>query len=483
MPETIAAQATARGRAALAIIRTSGPEAIEIVDQCFRGAELSEAESHTAHVGYITGADGEDIDQVVVTIFRAPRSATGENVAEVSCHGGNLAPKLVLESLLRHGARMAEPGEFTERAFLNGKLDLAQAEAVADLIHASSSRAHQVSLQHLQGRYSEQLDALREELLDLCGLMELEIDFTEEDVEFADRERLENLLDRATSLLDALLATADTGETLKDGVRVVIGGRPNAGKSTLLNALVGRDRAIVSATPGTTRDEIEAEVEIDGILFRFVDTAGLRDTSDQIEAEGVRRAEQSIEQADVLIYVFDRTRGLDDEEVSFLKNVSDTSGAVDCIVVGNKSDLIGTNRSETNRAETNAAAERAGGDGEAAPSAPNDPPVEVLKLSAEEGRAQVEALQPLRDRLAETVAESLSRADASMIVTNQRHRQHLQSARDAIERARQALGAGVSGDLLALDLRDALHELGAITGQITNEDVLGQIFSQFCIGK
>ncbi len=486
--DTIAAQATARGRAALAIIRTSGPDAIEIVDQCFRGTQLSEAASHTAHVGYITGADGEDIDQVVVTIFRAPQSATGENVAEVSCHGGNLAPKLVLQSLLRHGARMAEPGEFTERAFLNGKLDLAQAEAVADLIHASSSRAHKVSLQHLQGRYSEQLDALRAELLDLCGLMELEIDFTEEDVEFADRERLENLLDRATSLLDALLATADTGEMLKDGIRVVIGGRPNAGKSTLLNALVGRDRAIVSATPGTTRDEIEAEVEIDGILFRFVDTAGLRDTSDQIEAEGVRRAEQSIEQADVLIYVFDRTRGLDAEEVSFLRNVSDTSGAVDCIVVANKSDLVETNRAKTNRVETKcaeagAAAEQTRGDGEAVQSPPEDLPVDILQLSAEEARAQVEALQPLRDRLAETVAESLSRADASMIVTNQRHRQHLQSARDAIERARQALGAGVSGDLLALDLRDALHELGAITGQITNEDVLGQIFSQFCIGK
>lgn len=467
--DTIAAQATARGRAALAIIRTSGPDAIKIVDRCFRGAELSQAESHTAHVGYITGADGEDIDQVVVTIFRAPRSATGENVAEVSCHGGNLAPKLVLQSLLQHGARMAEPGEFTERAFLNGKLDLAQAEAVADLIHASSSRAHQVSLQHLQGRYSEQLDALREELLDLCGLMELEIDFTEEDVEFADRERLEHLLDRATSLLDTLLATADTGETLKDGVRVVIGGRPNAGKSTLLNALVGRDRAIVSATPGTTRDEIEAEVEIDGILFRFVDTAGLRDTSNQIEAEGVRRAEQSIEQADVLIYVFDRTRGLDAEEVSFLRNVSDTSGAVDCIIVGNKSDLVSRQAAE--------------GDGEATPQTPDTLPTEVVRLSAEEGRAQADALQPLRDRLIATVGESLSRADASMIVTNQRHRQHLQAARDAIERGQQALGAGVSGDLLALDLRDALHELGAITGQITNEDVLGQIFSQFCIGK
>jgi len=467
--DTIAAQATARGQAALAVLRTSGPDAIEIVDRCFRGADLSEVASHTAHVGYIVGKEGEDLDQVVVTVFRAPRSATGENVAEISCHGGNLAPKLVLESLLAHGARMAEPGEFTERAFLNGKLDLAQAEAVADLIHASSSRAHQVSLQHLQGRYSEQLDALREELLDLCGLMELEIDFTEEDVEFADRERLESLLDGASSLLDKLLATADTGETLKDGVRVVIGGRPNAGKSTLLNALVGRDRAIVSATPGTTRDEIEAEVEIDGILFRFVDTAGLRDTSDQIEAEGVRRAERSMEQADILVYVFDRTRGLDEEEKAFLQDVVERSGAVDCVVVGNKSDLVNE--------------QSVGGNGEAIARLTENLPLEVLPLSAEEGRAQSEALQPLRDRLSATVDASLSRADASMIVTNQRHRQHLQSARDAIARARQALDAGVSGDLLTLDLREALHELGAITGQITNEDVLGQIFSQFCIGK
>jgi tRNA modification GTPase len=471
MPDTIAAQATARGRAALAIIRTSGPDAIDIADACFRGADLSDADSHTAHVGYIVNADGEEVDQVVVTIFRAPRSATGENVAEVSCHGGDLAPRLVLQSLLAHGARMAEPGEFTERAFLNGKLDLAQAEAVADLIHASSTRAHQVSLQHLQGRYSEQLDDLRDELLDLCGLMELEIDFSEEDVEFADREHLESLLDRAASLLDTLLATADTGETLKDGVRVVIGGRPNAGKSTLLNALVGRDRAIVSATPGTTRDEIEAEVEIDGVLFRFVDTAGLRDATDHIEAEGVRRAERSIEQADVLIYVYDLQRGLDDEERAFLRDATHTEGdasaAVETIVVGNKQDLLDTGEN---------------GAGDAAGQLPDGLP-EPLCMSAEAARRDVDAAQPLRDRLAATVADKLSRADASLIVTNERHRDHLQVARDAIRHAREALDAGVSGDLLALDLRQALHELGSILGTITNEDVLGQIFSRFCIGK
>ena len=465
--DTIAAQATARGRAALAVIRTSGPDAIDVVNACFSGADLSEAESHMAHVGFIVDEGGEEVDQVVVTIFRAPRSSTGENVAEVSCHGGDLAPKLVLQALLDRGARMAEPGEFTERAFLNGKLDLAQAEAVADLIHASSTRAHQVSLRHLQGRYSEQLDDLREELLDLCSLMELEIDFSEEDVEFADRERLEGLLDGAEDLLDTLLSTAGAGEALRDGVRVVIGGRPNAGKSTLLNALVGRDRAIVSATPGTTRDEIESEAEIDGILFRFVDTAGLRETSDQIEAEGVRRAERSIEQADVLVYVYDLQRGLDDEERAFLQDID--ASPVECIVVGNKADLVDEPAPV--------------GDGQPLEQPLPGSDAQALYLSAEEGRSQESELQPLVDRLSGIVNEQLSRADASQVVTNERHRQHLKAARRALRDARDALKTGVSGDLLALDLRQALHELGAITGTVTNEDVLGQIFSRFCIGK
>ncbi len=457
--DTIAAIATARGRAALAIVRTSGPRAVDVVNRCFRGADLAAGDSHTAHVGYLLDAEGRAIDQVVVTLFRAPRSATGEDVVEVSCHGGDFAPQLVLESLLAHGARMAEPGEFTQRAFLNGKLDLAQAEAVADLIHASSSMAHRVSLQHLQGRYSERLADLRDELLELCAFVELELDFSEEDVEFADKERLHELLTGAESLLDELLGTVQTGEKLRDGVRVVIGGRPNAGKSTLLNALVGRDRAIVSATPGTTRDEIEAEAEIEGFLFRFVDTAGLRDTSDRIEAEGVRRAERSIQQADVLLYVYDLAVGLDSEEIAFLREVTAAEPQLAALLVGNKADLV-----------------------DDVPVARIDA-IPSIKLSAEHGVQRADELAPLNEWLVDTVAGRLSRADASAVVMNQRHRRHLQDALGALRSAREALDAGMSGDMLTLDLRAALHELGAITGEITNEDVLDQIFSRFCIGK
>ena len=457
--DTIAAIATARGRAALAVVRTSGPAAIEIVDRCFRGDALTDADSHTAHVGVLTDEAGTDIDQVVATVFRAPNSATGEHVVEVSCHGGDLAPKMALQSLLDHGARMAEPGEFTERAFLNGKMDLAQAEAVADLIDATSTKAHQASLTHLKGRYSDLLGDLREELLNLCSLVELEIDFSDEDVEFADRERLEDLLDETEEILGDLLDTYPTGEKLKDGVQVVIGGRPNAGKSTLLNALVGHDRAIVSETPGTTRDEIEAEAEIEGVLFRFVDTAGLRDTADEIEAEGVRRATESIEEADVLFYLYDLTVGLDSQEIAFLQDLADDGSDVQPVVIGNKADR-----------------------------APDLPVATLdgltsLKLSALEAREDADEVQPLLDHLTDTVAEPLSRAEASPVVMNQRHRQHLRDARDAVQQAREALDAGVSGDMLTLDLRAALQELGAITGEITNEDVLDQIFSRFCIGK
>jgi tRNA modification GTPase len=459
-PDTITAIATARGQAALAIVRTSGPDAIGVVDRCFDGADLASVASHTAHVGFLVDADGEDVDQVVVTVFRGPNSATGEDVVEVSCHGGNLAPQMVLQSLLDHGARMAEPGEFTQRSFLNGKLDLAQAEAVADLIHASSTKAHRMSLRHLKGRYSELLEELRQELLDLSSLVELEIDFSEEDVEFADRERLDDLLADAETVLHALLDSYQTGEKIKDGIRVVIGGRPNAGKSTLLNAFVGRDRAIVSETPGTTRDEIEAEAEIDGVLYRFVDTAGLRDTSDQIEAEGVRRAERSIEQADVLLYVYDVTRGLDDEERAFLEGLAGDEAGVETILVANKSDLA---------------------DGAASPAEVNGLSPHVL--SATEARRDADRLDALLGRLSDVVAEKLSRSDASAVVMNKRHRQHLGNALEAVRQAQEALDQGISGDMLTLDLREALHELGAITGEITNEDVLDQIFSRFCIGK
>ncbi|GIV61032.1 tRNA uridine-5-carboxymethylaminomethyl(34) synthesis GTPase MnmE [Rhodocaloribacter litoris] len=458
--DTIAALATARGRAALAVLRVSGPEAVSVVNACFRGKDLTAVPSHTAHVGYLLAPDGAEIDQVVVTVFRAPHSATGEDVVEVSCHGGDFAPQLILESLLAHGARMAAPGEFTQRAFLNGKLDLAQAEAVADLIHAGSTLAHRVSLAHLQGRYSAGLARLREELLELCAYVELELDFAEEDVEFADRERLLHLLDESEATLSGLLDSYRLGVLLRDGVTVVIGGRPNAGKSTLLNALVGRERAIVSDVPGTTRDEIEAEAEIRGLRFRFVDTAGLRQTADAIEAEGVRRARRSIEAGDVLVYVYDLTRGLDAEEAAFLREIRHTRPALRVLVVGNKRDLV---------------------PGRIGP--PEGLDGTFLPLSARDATSDAAALAPLVDALVAAVGDDLSRADASPVVMNQRHRAHLRRALDAVRAARRAFDAGASGDTLALDLRTALHELGAITGAVTTEDVLDQIFSRFCIGK
>ena len=457
--DTIAAIATARGQAALAIVRLSGPEACRIAAACFRGADLQAVPSHTAHFGYVLSPEGEPIDQVVATVFRAPRSYTGEDVVELTCHGGDLAPQLILETLLHHGARLAEHGEFTLRAFLNGKLDLAQAEAVADLIHAGSTRAHRVSLAHLQGRYSEQLQRLRSDLLELCAYVELELDFSDEDVEFADRTQLEALLDRTERLLDELLRSYRLGELLRDGVRVVIGGRPNAGKSTLLNALLGQDRAIVSPVPGTTRDQIEAEAEIEGLRFRFVDTAGLRATADEIEAEGVRRAQQAIAAADVLVYVFDLTVGLAPEEQAYLTRLRTEQPALPVIVVGNKQDLLETE-----------------------PTLPAlDRP--VLALSAHRARQDAAELQPLIRELVAAVTADLGSMDDSAVVMNQRHRQHLARAREAVQAARAALDQGLSGDLLALELRRALHELGAITGEITTEDVLDQIFSRFCIGK
>lgn len=454
--DTITAIATARGRAALAVIRLSGQRAVEIAASCFRGKRLTDAESHTVHVGYITSSPGTDIDQVVVTLFLAPRSVTGDDVVEISCHGGDFAARLILDRLLEAGARLAEPGEFTQRAFVNGKLDLAQAEAVADLIHASSSLAHQVSLSHLQGRYSEILSDLRAELLELAAFIELELDFSDEDVEFADRDRLVRLLERSGRLLSELLESYRLGAHLRDGVRVVIGGRPNAGKSTLLNAILGRDRAIVSETPGTTRDEIEAEAEIHGVLYRFVDTAGLRETSNAIEEEGVRRAERSIEHSDVLLYVYDVSVGLDEQESEFLRTVRERRPGLPVVVIANKRDLVDGAAPEHDAA---------------------------LALSAERAAESEEELSPLIQRLRAIVGGEISQSDASHVVTNQRHRHHLRKALEAVQAAKTSLDAGASGDTLALELRIALHELGAITGEITNEDVLDQIFSRFCIGK
>ncbi len=452
MQDTIAAISTAPGRAALAVVRLSGPDALRVAASAFVGADLARVEARTAHFGRALSGNGSEIDQVVATVFHAPQSFTGEDLVEMSCHGGEVAPRLILQSLLARGARPALPGEFTQRAFLNGKLDLAQAEAVADLIHASSSLAHRVSLSQLEGRYSEWLTSLREELLEMTALVELELDFSEEDVDFADRRRLEALLARSASLLERLLGSYGTGRLIREGVRVVIGGRPNAGKSTLLNALLGRERAIVSEVPGTTRDTVEADTEIDGFLFRFTDTAGLRDTEDLVELEGVRRAEHAIEGADVLLYVFDLSQGLDEGERSFLRRSA--ASPVPVVLIGNKADLV-----------------------------PAAPPGDWLALTASRAREDETLLAPVRARLIEAAGADAGVADRSPVVVNERHRRHLASALEAVRRAATALGDGLSGDLLAVDLHLALRELGSITGEITNEDVLDGIFSRFCIGK
>lgn len=452
--DTIAAIATARGTAALAIVRVSGPEAVDVVNRVFRSVDLSRVDPRTAHFGYIATAEG-DVDQVVVTVFRGPESATGEDVVEITCHGGDFAAQMILRALLEAGARMAEPGEFTKRGFLNSKIDLAQAESIADLIHASSWAAHRVSLAHLKGRYSATLGNLRDELVEVTALLELELDFSDEDVEFADRDRLVSLLDGSGVLLTRLLESYQLGERVRDGIRVVIGGRPNAGKSTLLNALVGHERAIVSDIAGTTRDEIEADAEIAGLRFRFVDTAGLRETADRIEAEGVRRAEQSISASDILIYIYDAVSGLDEDERAFLDRIRSERKDLPLILVANKTDLLV--------------------DGHAANG--------VIGMSARKALEDERLLEPLVEAMTEAAGAGLTDADASAIVMNQRHLQHLRTAREAVRRARSAFDQDAAGDMLSYDLRIALDELGAITGEITNEDVLDQVFSRFCIGK
>ena len=452
--DTIAALATARGTAALAIVRVSGPEAVAIVASRFSDARLGEAGGRTVHVGWLTDGADARVDQVVCVVWRGPHSSTGEDVVEVTCHGGDAVAQAVLRTLYEAGARPAQPGEFTQRAFLNGKLDLAQAEAVADLIHAESRLGQRTALAQLQGRVSEAVGGVRAALVQTAALVELELDFGEEDVEFADRSALRDLLAEADTLLSELVSSARLGALVRDGVRVVIGGRPNAGKSTLLNALVGEDRAIVSPTPGTTRDAIEAEAEIGGLRFRFTDTAGLRDTADAIEAEGTRRARAAIDRADALLYVADAAAGLDAEEAAFLADLAERRPDLPVLRVANKADLPHPEAGAFDHV-----------------------------VSAREALAEPDRLGDLRAALLDTVRADLAGAEAAGVAVNERHRRHLDAARAAVRRAASVLERGAGGDTLALDLRAALHELGQVTGEVTNEDVLDAVFSQFCIGK
>jgi len=450
--DTIAAIATAPGQAALAIVRISGPQSIQIVDSCFEGKELNKQGTQTLHVGnFVAGLDGEVIDQVVISLFRSPGSATGEHVVEISCHGGDLIAQLILQELINQGCRMAEAGEFTKRSFLNGKIDLAQAEAIAELIHSKSTRAHELSLAHLEGRYSERIKQIAAQLLETVALVELELDFSEEDVEFADRPRLRSLLEESQSTLVDLLGSYRLGSVIRGGVDVAIVGRPNAGKSTLLNALLGYDRAIVSDIAGTTRDEIVSELEIDGILFRFHDTAGMRETEDEIEAAGVERSRAAVEKAEIVLYVFDSSLGLQEEEESFLTSIT---GGKAIFRLANKMDLASNSVVIT--------------DG--------------LKISATEALDNSDHLEKLRRSIIEAAGASTGDADHSKIVSNFRHRELLTLAQESVERALESLKKE-SGERLSKDIRDAQYHLASITGETTNEDILGAIFSRFCIGK
>ena len=449
----IAALATARGTAALAVVRVSGTGAVEIVASRFSDARLAAAAGRTVWVGWLRDGDGAPVDQVVVTVWRGPHSSTGEDLAEVTCHGGDAVAQAVLRALFAAGARPAEAGEFTSRAFLNGKLDLAQAEAVADLIAAESTLGRRAATSALRGSISDAVDQVRQSLVDTAALVELELDFGEEDVSFADRTQLAERLAEADRLLTDLLGTARLGALARDGVRVVLGGRPNAGKSTLLNALVRQDRAIVSPTPGTTRDAVEAEADLGGLRVRFLDTAGLRDTADAIEAEGTRRARAAIDAADVLLYVVDASQGLDGEERSLLDALANRPGLA-VLTVENKMDLAG------------------------------EPADGALRISARDALTNPDALDGLRQQIVAAVrAEGLDAPQAGMVAINERHRRHLDAARAAVRRAASALAQGDGGDTLALDLRAAFHELGLVTGAITTEHVLDAVFSRFCIGK
>jgi tRNA modification GTPase len=449
----IAAIATPVGEGGIAVIRVSGKNAIEKVSQCFKGKNLTEVDSHTVHFGKIINKKGNVVDEVLATVFRTPKSYTGEDTVEISCHGGVLVTQAVLETILAQGVRSAEPGEFTQRAFLNGKLELSQAEAVADLIHAKSIKAVDAAHQQLEGQLGKHIKKFRQQIIDATAMVELELDFSEEDVEFANKEQLRKLLVEVDEEIGSLLDTYETGRLVKDGVKTVFIGRPNAGKSTLLNTLVGTERAIVTDIAGTTRDTIDADWSYDGLLFKLIDTAGLRETEDIIEAEGVKRSQKAFEQADLVVYLKDLSQPIGPDEREEIASFQKRASKTPFLLVGNKLDL-----------EQESQEERIHYD---------------LKISALDG----ENIDQLKKIMKERALENKDYDTSSLLVTSSRHRDSLQKARENVQRAIQALDSGMTGDLLAIDLRAALKELGTITGEITTEDLLDSIFSRFCIGK
>lgn len=445
--ETIAAIATPPGEGAIGVIRLSGKEAITIADKIFAGKNLSAQASHTIHYGKITDG-GEIVDEVVVSLYKGPKSYTGEDVVEISCHGSQYVLERVLNLCLNNGAHVAKAGEFTQRAFLNNKMDLTQAEAVADLIASQSGAAHKAAIHNLRGGFSSELQDLREQLIQFSALLELELDFSEEDVEFADRSRFYELIEELTNTTQRLINSFSLGNVIKKGVSVAIVGKPNAGKSTLLNALLNEERAIVSDIAGTTRDSIEEGLNINGIIFRLIDTAGIREhTSDIVETMGVQRSRDIMKRSDIIVYLFD-VKTESPEELQQQKEVFDKEGAK-YLLVANKTDI----------------GEQRYGD-------------EVLYISAK----NKENIQDLRQSLYNNVIDGKVSTEGT-IVTNARHHSSLQEVAKSLYDIKAGLDNNISGDLIALDVRRCLHYLGEITGQVTTEDKLDYIFSKFCIGK
>lgn len=449
--EPIAAIATPVGEGGISVIRVSGNKSIEKVATIFRGKNLMKEASHTVHFGHII-RDGKKVDEVLATIFRSPRSYTGEDTVEISCHGGVLVTQAVLEAVLSTGVRAAEPGEFTQRAFLNGKMELSQAEAVADLIHARSKKAVEAAQQQLDGALGSYIRTFRQQIIDATAMVELELDFIEEDVEFASKEQLKHLITELQQAIVRLLETYETGRLVKHGIKTVFVGKPNAGKSTLLNALMGKDRAIVSEIAGTTRDVIDADWNLDGLLFTLTDTAGIRETDDQIEAEGVRRSHKAMDDADLIVYLKDLSEPITTEELNLVRKLREKYPRKSIISVGNKVDIT-VNRDIEQQLD--------------------------LLISAKDSAG----LDELKQLMKRSVLQNHDIDTSGLLVTSSRHRDALEKTNQHLRDALMALESGVTGDFISIDLRAALHELGTITGQITTEDLLDSIFSRFCIGK
>lgn len=458
--DTICALATANGVGALGIIRVSGNDALPIVQKSFPGKQLEKQKSHTIHYGYFMDGD-EAIDEVMLSIFLAPKSFTTENSVEIAFHGSPHIGKRILETLIKNGARMAKAGEFTLRAFINGRIDLSQAEAIADVIASENEASRKVAINQLKGGITNEISLLRTDLLNFVSLIELELDFAEEDVEFADRTALTQLLNKIELKLNSLIESFQYGNAIKNGTAVAIIGKPNAGKSTLLNALLKEERAIVSNIAGTTRDTIEEVLHIKGHAFRLIDTAGLRETADEIEAIGVKKAKEKVENANILVYLADAGTEDFSEDIEMLQSL--LRDDLKLIICATKIDEISPAKYEKvedvfRKAITS--------------------DFDFIRISAVENQN----IQDLKNELSSYV-EQLKSEENNVVITNQRHFEALQKSLDAVHKVKEAITFQISTELLAYELRNALEHLGEISGEVTNDEVLGNIFSKFCIGK